>query len=102
MRTFSERMWRAIAFIESGAEHTRQLDEAFENNDGDAMAAALIVMARKRPVLAANLASYVSVDSASKSERVAPLLNKSIADIRRAAAVQRGEVPAGPLFFQAS
>lgn len=59
VKSFSNRMWAAVAFIESGREHTRQLDPAFENGDGNAMTAALYTLSKKRPLLAANLPRYV-------------------------------------------
>lgn len=91
-RTFSQRMWRAIAFIESGAEHIRQLDEAFENFDGDAMWCALWTMANNRPRLAANIGRYVSTPEqmAHKPERVA-MLGKPLPAIRAEAYRQRCE-----------
>ena len=59
--TFSVRMWKAVAFIESNpAEHIRQLDEAFESNDGEFMAAALWTLAATRPALAKYLPRFVS------------------------------------------
>ena len=85
MRTFSKRMWAAVAFIESGREHVRQLDEAFESFDGDAMCAALWTLAEARPRLKANLPTYVVYPSG----RAASLLGLSMRAIRDAAAKQR-------------
>lgn len=87
MRPFSVRMWRAVAFIESGVQHSRQLDEAFENYDGDAMMAALYTLAEKRPKLAANIRRYVCPPDSF--ERALPLVVKPLAAIRRAAYAQR-------------
>lgn len=42
MRTFQDRLHRAIRHIERGETHGRELDEAFENWDGDAMVVALM------------------------------------------------------------
>ncbi len=85
-------MWRAIAFIESGAEHTRQLDEAFESYDGDAMWCALWTVANNRPRLAANIARYVCTPQQMehRPERAA-LIGKPLPDIRAEAYRQRRE-----------
>lgn len=87
--TFSRRMWRAIAFIESGAEHHRQLDAAFENGDGDAMCAAIYTVAARRPLLAHNLPQYVTPPD--HFERAAALMGKTMREIRAAAALSRAE-----------
>lgn len=85
--SFSRRMWNAVAFIESGREHSRQLDDAFENNDGDAMCAALHTLAQTRPKLAANLPRYVS--PIHLFENAQSLMGKSMREIRAAAKAQR-------------
>jgi hypothetical protein len=89
MRSFSERMWRAVAFIESGREHCRQLDEAFENDDGDAMTAALYTLAEKRPVLKANLPKYVLEPGKVNPDVVLPLVGRPMHEIRKAANAMR-------------
>jgi hypothetical protein len=80
-------MWKAVAFIESGREHTRQLDDAFENCDGHAMAAALWTLAEKRPRLKAKLPKYVCPPDTFPE--VIALIGKPMADIRKAAAAMR-------------
>ena len=87
MRPFSVRMWRAVAFIDSGATHYRQLDEAFENWDGDAMCAALYTLALKRPKLAANIRRYVSPPD--QFEGSAALMGQPMSAIRQAAYEKR-------------
>lgn len=51
MRTFTQRLERAALFIESDKTDGRELDEAFENYDGNAMIAALWTIAEQRPKL---------------------------------------------------
>jgi hypothetical protein len=83
-------MWNAIAFIERNpSEVGRQLDAAFENDDGDAMAAALYKVAERRPKLAALLPKYVIRPSETHCARVLPLMGKPMSEIRKAAAEQR-------------
>lgn len=86
---FSRRMWRAIAFIESGAECSRQLDNAFENWDGHAMCAALYTVAARRPVLARNLPKYVTPPSVFPE--AAALMGKTMREIRAAAKAMRAK-----------
>lgn len=85
-------MWRAISFIESGAEHVRQLDEAFESFDGNAMFCALWTMANTRPRLAANLKRYVGTPEqlAHDPTRTA-FIGKPLSEIRAEAYRQRRE-----------
>ena len=91
IESFSRRMWAAVAFIESGREHTRQLDAAFENCDGDAMAAALWTLAEKRPKLKANLRKYVCQPGCPPGHLMEAfaLIGKPMAEIRRAAKAMR-------------
>ncbi len=82
-------MWKAVAFIESGREHFRQLDAAFENHDGNAMAAALWTLAEKRPLLKANLPKYVSPPNLFPETMA--LMGKPMKEIRAAAKVMQEE-----------
>ena len=88
-RSFACRFWSAVRFIESGAEHTRQLDEAFENYDGDAMLAALWTKAATRPKLAANLEKYVIRPTATHCADAFALMGKPMPEIRAEASRQR-------------
>lgn len=94
-KPFSRRMWSAVAFIESGRECQRQLDDAFESFDGHAMSAALWTLAEKRPQLKANLPKYVTPASAFPES--AALVGKPLAEIRKAAKRMR-EAAAEALF----
>jgi hypothetical protein len=89
MKPFSVRMWRAVAFIESGRDVSRQLDEAFENGDGDAMCAALWTLSKKRPRLALNIRKYILPPD--QLSQVSKLMGLSMKDIRAAASKQREE-----------
>jgi len=82
-------MWRAVAVIERGPRTLcRQLDDAFENGDGDAMCAALYTLAERRPKLKANLPKYVA--HPSNFPRSAALMGLTMAEIRQAAIRPRG------------
>ena len=88
-RTFSQRMWRAVAFIESSAEHFRQLDEAFESGDGDQMWAALWTLAKTRASLAVALPKYVSTPE--NMPRCSGLVGLPMREIRSLARRSREE-----------
>lgn len=62
---FKTRVARAAAHIASGRPTTRTFDNCFENNDGDAVAAALLRRVEKRPdgKLAQNIWHYLSEDT---------------------------------------
>lgn len=51
LRPFMQRLERAARFIENDQTDGRELDEAFENDDGEAMSAALWTIAEQRPRL---------------------------------------------------
>lgn len=90
IESFSRRMWKAVAFIESGREHFRQLDHALENGDGHAMAAALWTLAEKRPLLKRHLPDYlVPIDTHAEAEA---LFGKPMRVIRGAAKRMREEL----------
>jgi hypothetical protein len=66
---FAGRVNFAAFIITQGRRTSRSFDNCFENNDGDAVAAALVRRARTNERLAANLFRYISKDTATEAER---------------------------------
>lgn len=62
---FAGRVNFAAFVIMQGRRTSRSFDNCFENNDGDAVAAALVRRARTNERLAANLFRYISKDTAT-------------------------------------
>lgn len=56
---FLARFRRAVKHIQAGQVHGRELDEAFENWDGDAMVAALMKHADDSPTFAQDMRRYM-------------------------------------------
>lgn len=66
---FAGRVNYAARVIIEGRTPTRAFCDCFENDDGDAVAAALVRRAERNPRLAANLWRYLSKDSAAAAAR---------------------------------
>lgn len=64
---FAGRVNFAAFIITQGRQTSRSFDNCFENNDGDAVAAALVRRARTNERLAANLFRYISEQTATEA-----------------------------------
>jgi len=88
MRSFMQRLYRAADNLERGTYHGRELDEALENGDGDAMMAALWTLADSRPKLRYVMA-LEWLDGPSPD--VAALIGLPLSALINEAAIQRNE-----------
>lgn len=92
---FAERVNYAVRFITEGRASSRDFDNCFENDDGDAVAAALVRRSQSNERLRVNLFKYINEQMAIEAcDRFTGRNLPEVARELRAAAQATRKVPA--------